>query len=78
MGNDWTYVPPVKNMNRLQFKHLGFLFKPVYGVELVIFHLDQVLILLARCFVDMWFLTKQLLVLFRVQHILDLVWKLID
>jgi hypothetical protein len=37
MGNDWTSVPPVDNMNMLQFQHPNFLLKPVCDVELVTF-----------------------------------------
>jgi hypothetical protein len=50
MGSGWTSVPFVHNMNRLQFQHLGFLLKPIYGVELTIFHLNQILTSLVRCF----------------------------
>jgi hypothetical protein len=68
MGTDWICVPPINNMNKL-YQHLSFNLKPIYDVELVIFHLDQVLILLARCFVDKWFLFKQLWVLLWVQQV---------
>jgi hypothetical protein len=47
MGNDWTCVPFDNNMSKSQFQHLGLFLKPAYDVELVIFHLDQVLISLA-------------------------------
>jgi hypothetical protein len=41
--------------------------------QLVIFHLDQVLIWQAKRFVDKWFLIEQLRVLFWVQHVLNVV-----
>jgi hypothetical protein len=78
MGNNWPIVPRINNMNRLQFQHLGFVVKLVYGVVLMIFHLDHVRISLAKCFVGMWFFAEQSLVLLKVQHVLDLVWTLID
>ncbi len=65
-------------MCRLQFQHLGFLLKLIYGVVLVIFPFDHVLISLAKRLVGMWFIVEQLLVLLRVQQVPDLVWKLID
>jgi hypothetical protein len=40
-------------MNMLQFQHLGFFMKSVSDMEFVIFHLDHVLISLAKCLVDM-------------------------
>jgi len=65
-------------MNRLMFQHFDFLLKLVYDVELVTFHLDKVLISLAKCLVGMWCLAKQSLILLGVQHVLDLIWKLVD
>jgi hypothetical protein len=63
MGNNWTSVPFDDNMDKSQFKHLGFLLKLVYDVIFMIIHVDQILILLARCLVDKWLLVEQLWVL---------------
>jgi hypothetical protein len=46
-------------------------------VVLVIFPFDHVLISLAKCLVGMWFIVEQLLVLLGVQHVPNLVWKLL-
>jgi hypothetical protein len=53
-------------MNRLHFQHLNFFLKPIYGVEFVIF------------LVGMWFLVEKLWVLFEVQQVIDVVWKLTE
>jgi hypothetical protein len=59
IGNGWIGVPPIDNMNMLMFQHLDFLLKSICDMELVIFHLDHVLISLAKCLVDKWFLIEK-------------------